>query len=85
MAELLWPDLEEKAQRNNLRQVLFRLRRVAGLLRGTDPLELGAAADVLEFIAALRAHRPPPGQGWLEGTLLGGFEYDDCPDLAEWL
>ncbi|PZA05799.1 MULTISPECIES: BTAD domain-containing putative transcriptional regulator [unclassified Meiothermus] len=85
LAELLWPDLEEKSQRNNLRQVLFRLRRAAGLFWGSDPLELDMAVDVLEFTTGLRSRRPLPDQGWLEGTLLGGFEYDDCPEFAEWL
>lgn len=85
LAELLWPELEERAQRNNLRQVLFRLRRVATLFCGSDPLYLSVPVDVLEFAAALQSHRPLPDQGWLEGTLLGGFEYDDCPDFAEWL
>lgn len=85
LAELLWPEWEERAQRNNLRQVLFRLRRVASLFSGSDPLHLSVPVDVLEFVAALQSHRPLPDPGWLEGTLLGGFEYDDCPDFAEWL
>jgi DNA-binding SARP family transcriptional activator len=85
LAELLWPEWEERAQRNNLRQVLFRLRRAAPLFSGSDPLHLSVPVDVLEFVAALQSHRPLPDPGWLEGTLLGGFEYDDCPDFDEWL
>lgn len=85
LGELLWPELEGKAQRNNLRQIVHRLRQTAGVLGGTDPLELRAAVDVLEFTAALHARRPPQNWEWREGTLLGSYDYDDCPDFAEWL
>ncbi len=76
LATLLWPDAEPDGARNNLRQALFKLRRVAqqDLIAGST--RLGLAPDV--GVDALG--RPPP-----DGQLLEGCDYADCPDFAEWL
>ena len=76
LAALLWPDAEPDGARNNLRQALFKLRRVArqDLISGST--HLGLAPDV--GVDALR--RLPP-----DGLLLEGCDYADCPDFAQWL
>ena len=75
LSSLLWPEVSERTGRANLRQLLRRLRLAAGreLLEGKDPLRLSAAVQV----DALRAGAA--------GELLAGYEYDDCPELADWL
>lgn len=81
VAELLWPDAELDKARNNLRQRLFRLRRLAGtdLVRAGETLALadGVEHDLVEAVdldgAATRS------------DLLGTLAYDDCGDLADWV
>lgn len=88
LAGMLWPESPESTARNNLRQMLRRLRDGAGtdLIAGDDPLALApglvvdAARLELEFFAghfgAVVA---------LEGELLSGHDYEDCPDFTDWL
>ena len=81
VSELLWPDAELDKARDNLRQRLFRLRRLAGadLVKAGETLELAAGVehDLVEDVdldgAAARS------------DLLGTLAYDDCGDLAEWV
>ncbi|MER3554579.1 MAG: hypothetical protein C4331_09585 [Meiothermus sp.] len=88
IAGLLWPEVDEGRARGNLRQCLHRLKRLCGedlvvseeILRlvgdlETDVVGLEAQAFTGEYGPALR----------LEGELLFGHDYDDCPELAEWL
>ena len=72
LAGRLWPDGGEARARTNLRQLLARLRRSAGsLLDESDGwLRLGPQVRVL-----------PPA----DGRLLGPLEFDDLPELADWL
>lgn len=72
LAGLIWPGGSEPRARTNLRQLLLRMRRQAGeLLAETDGLL--ALAPGLQVAA-----RAP-------GRLLGALEFDDAPELAEWL
>ncbi|MDC0722815.1 BTAD domain-containing putative transcriptional regulator [Nannocystis bainbridge] len=92
---LLWPDSPHATARNNMRQLLRRLRLACG---GTEVVEADAErlalgpslrVDValLKSAALARDHAgalealPPDGAG----PLLAGFEFDDCPELARWL
>ncbi|MBX3600911.1 MAG: AAA family ATPase [Rubrivivax sp.] len=71
LADLLWPAASEDAARNSLRQLLFKLRKAAdaALVDGTEPLRLGQAWTV----------EP------VDGELLAGWTYDDCPQFDHWL
>ena len=88
LAGLLWPDSTEDAARANLRQRLKRLRELLGTevivpdetlrLRPdleVDAVQLESLAFTGEYEAALR----------LDGALLSGHDYDDCPDLEAWV
>jgi DNA-binding SARP family transcriptional activator len=72
---LLWPDAAEVTARANLRQLLrrFRLALGAELVEGQDPLRLRLGVQV------------DATHGRSTQELLAGYEYDDCPELAEWL
>jgi DNA-binding SARP family transcriptional activator len=85
LAGFLWPDSGETAARNNMRQLLRRLRLVAGeLVEGDDRISLSqiVTTDVsnlssLDLAKVLELKT--------QATLLEGLEYDDAPDFAEWL
>nr|WP_164017386.1 AAA family ATPase [Pyxidicoccus trucidator] len=91
LACLLWPDSPPTTVRNNMRQLLRRLRLASGgvelveadserlalsPLLGMDLASLKSAATT----HALEALRPGGG-----GPLLAGFDFDDCEELARWL
>lgn len=83
LAGLLWPDATEERARANLRQLLLRLRKLAGgdLVEG-EPLRLAQAVSFdierLETATAL-------GNEPMTPSLLAGLEFDDCAELADWL
>jgi DNA-binding SARP family transcriptional activator len=84
-AALLWPDVDDEAARNNLRQRLHRLRRRAGrdvALTTTDVLRL--AAEVSHDLSSV-AERLTQDANAATGELLGSLHYDDCEQLGEWL
>ena len=72
LAGLLWPAGTEAQARANLRQLLARLRRSAGAVITEADGVLTLAAD----------HGVTDEAG---GALLGGLEFDDLPELAQWL
>jgi hypothetical protein len=88
LAGLLWPDSPEATAKNNMRQLLRRLRTTAGadLVVGEERITL---AEGVEADAAWLQARSFAGEHAaaleLEGELLAGLEYDDAPDLEEWL
>jgi DNA-binding SARP family transcriptional activator len=88
LAGLLWAESSEATARNNMRQLLRRLRLATGLelVHGGDVLTLdeGLAVDALELRAHALAGRHPQALA-LEGVLLGALEFDDCPELLAWL
>ncbi len=88
LAGLLWADSTEESARNSLRQRFYRLRNSVGqdFIVSTEPLRLdpNLSVDVVrfeslmftgEFEAALE----------LEGEFLEGVDFDDCPELSEWV
>ncbi|MEF2280407.1 BTAD domain-containing putative transcriptional regulator [Deinococcus sp. YIM 134068] len=85
---LLWPETREAAARNNLVQMLRKLRSATGadLVGGGELLSLGSALDV-----DARRARDACTRGEFAtlhrfgGELLAGLRYDDCPDLDDWL
>lgn len=89
LAGLLWPNVVDTRARNNLRQLLHRLRAYEDLLDAGAEVRLGAAAvDVSELH---RLHEQGDvtaiADGWSAEVpeLLRGHTFDDCPDFAEWL
>ena len=70
LAAWLWGD--GAGARNSLRQLIFKLPK--GLLEGNDPLKLSGSV-MLDLTRDLG----------MEGELLGGFEYPDCPEFGDWL
>lgn len=73
MAGFLWPQADERRARANLRQTLLRLKRDVGpVLDEADGL-LSLVAGVVEAGSTAA------------GPLLGPLEFDDAPELAEWL
>lgn len=84
VAAMLWPEVDSEHAHNNLRQRLFRLRRVAGrdvVVQGaTLALAPGIGHDLIDPQSALDADaaaRP--------GELLGAQGYDDSIELAQWV
>src|SRR5262249_52801234 len=81
-AGLLWPDVDEDAARNNLRQRLHRLRKRAGrevVLTHHDVLQL--ANDVPRDVANGSSAPDAARAGATASTdLLGTFAYDDCSE-----
>ncbi|WP_170131196.1 BTAD domain-containing putative transcriptional regulator [Deinococcus yavapaiensis] len=87
LVSLLWPETEESAARNNLVHLLRRLRKACGasLVPGHETLALGPEvrtdiADVQDHSGAYEA-----GDALPDGAFLDGVDYDDLPDLADWL
>lgn len=95
VSHLLWPDSPPAAVRNNMRQLLRRLRLSCG---GTDLVDgdsqrLGLSADVTVDLVRLKhaTGRPlPPDvlQALVQGAdvgLLTGVSFDECDELSRWL
>ncbi|HWG84295.1 MAG TPA: BTAD domain-containing putative transcriptional regulator, partial [Deinococcales bacterium] len=88
LAGWLWPEVPEVTARNNMRQLLKRLRDSAGeeVVAGGDRVRLadGVSADAAELEACAFAgeHAAVAALG---GELLAGLDFDDCPDFATWL
>lgn len=88
LAGLLWPDTREAAARNNLVQLLRKMRVTTGQepVTGADVLSLGPdfQVDALEARALITQGRPAEFAAVIP-ALLSGLTYDDCPDLDDWL
>ncbi|MFT3765205.1 MAG: hypothetical protein QM820_06770 [Minicystis sp.] len=88
LAGLLWPDSDEEKARNNMRQLLHRLRVAAGaeLVVGGDVVALSdrVVSDAVQLEAHVFAGRNAEALA-LAGTLLAPLDFDDCPDFAAWL
>ncbi len=92
LAGLLWPDTEPVQERNNLRQLLRRLRLACGgepVLQSVGQqdalvLDEDVDCDLLRLReAAHRGHSEEVLQ--LQGLLLAGLDFDELPELARWL
>ncbi|MBL8739767.1 MAG: AAA family ATPase, partial [Myxococcales bacterium] len=87
IAGLLWPESREATARNNLAQVVRRLRANTGasLIEGDATLELAPVdCDVLELLRSVQAG-DLAAAARAEGELLAGYDYDGCPELEDWL
>jgi DNA-binding SARP family transcriptional activator/Tfp pilus assembly protein PilF len=93
LAGLLWADSEEATARNNLAQLLRRLKKVTdtALVIGDDLLSLTSAIEVdaanlkvLSFEGSYNQLLALSDEA-LRGELLAPHDYDDCPDFADWL
>ncbi|WP_224362764.1 BTAD domain-containing putative transcriptional regulator [Hyalangium versicolor] len=88
LADRLWPEAGESTARNNLRQILKRLRGQLGqeCVENEERLRLceGLPMDVLQLCAAHKAEEHARVASF-EGELLQGLTFDDCPDLSHWL
>jgi DNA-binding SARP family transcriptional activator len=85
LAGWLWPDSGETAARNNMRQLLRRLRVAAGdIVRGEEHIAL--SDDVRVDAQQLSALQTPALEALRDDAdLLQDLEYDDAPDFEEWL
>src|SRR5262249_23465633 len=84
-AALLWPEVDDDAARNNLRQRLHRLRKKAAhdvAVSVNDILRL--ASDVIHDLTGLQARLSDDAAASI-GDLLGTFDYGDCVDLNDWV
>jgi DNA-binding SARP family transcriptional activator len=88
LAGMLWPDSGEDTARNNMRQLLRRLRANTGaaLVLGTEIISLsgGVTTDALELQSHVHDSRYVEALA-LSGGLLGTLDFDDCPDFDAWL
>jgi len=84
VATLLWPAASGPNADASLRQRLFRLRRKCGtgLIDSGAFLKLGAGveSDLATSLAALASDEHAA-----QGELLGDLDFDDAPELADWL
>jgi len=84
VATLLWPDIDEDHARNNLRQRLFRLRK----LTACDLVHTGtmlALTDTVVHDLDTLGPRLLADPDAAVGELLGELEYGDCPELSDWV
>jgi DNA-binding SARP family transcriptional activator len=84
LALMLWPGVDLEHARSSLRQRRFRLSQRCGakLIEGEQTLSL---ADHVEFAGRNLDRFLNLDAAALDGDLLGGCSYDDCPDLSAWL
>jgi DNA-binding SARP family transcriptional activator len=73
LAQALWPQAGEDGARNNLRQLIFKLKKAMD----APPIE---GSDELHLAAGVRLQAGAAG-----APLLEGCDYPDCPDVADWL
>ncbi|WNG45422.1 AAA family ATPase [Archangium minus] len=84
LAGLLWPESREATARNNLSQLLRRLRELLGesAVEGRDTVRL--REDLVVDVRALVRGEPT----WMDspgGELLAELSYDGCEALEDWL
>jgi DNA-binding SARP family transcriptional activator len=84
LAQLIWPQVDEKAALNNLRQRLFRLRKASG----ARLLETGPTLLLAPDLCWSAPRFDDEGEGAVAdspGEFLGALAYDEQPDLAAWV
>jgi DNA-binding SARP family transcriptional activator len=84
LAQMLWPEGDVIKARASLRQRRYRLARSAGLalIEGEATLQLAAGVDHDARDPEARLARDATT---LQGELLEGLVFDDCPEYARWL
>ena len=84
LAAMLWPGASARQADNSLRQRLFRLRREATTPLVTSQAQLQLSSEIGTDIAPTLAHILEDENAGRD-ELLGDLEFDDLPDLADWL
>ncbi|PYE48106.1 AfsR/SARP family transcriptional regulator [Deinococcus yavapaiensis] len=88
LTSLLWPETREDAARNNLVHLLRKLASLAGvpLVEGRETLALHpeVRVDVQSLFLAGEAASGVP-LPVARASLLATHDFDDCPELEEWL
>ena len=89
LAEKLWPDIEPEHQSNNLRALLFKMRRRIGedaLQEKDEALWLSDACSI-DAVRVVEAYLKRDWAAVVASSpeLLGGLIYDDEPELDRWL
>ncbi|PYE54989.1 AfsR/SARP family transcriptional regulator [Deinococcus yavapaiensis] len=87
LLHLLWPESREETARNNLVQLLRKLHALAGTSLIEGRVCLALCADVTADVLGLDASPSGSDASLLHGDprLLAACEFDDCPDLEEWV
>ncbi|PYE53161.1 transcriptional activator [Deinococcus yavapaiensis KR-236] len=88
LAALLWPDSQEGTARNNLSQMLRKLRLASGADLIVGRRELWLADDVRVDARVVRdLYRAGQFEAFVTSfeDVLGTFDFDDCPEFEEWL
>ena len=83
-AAMLWPDIDDKSARNNLRQRLFRLRQTAQRDVVVPDTTLALADGIGHDLSELSARLGGDPEA-APGELLGTLSFDDCVELADWV
>lgn len=88
LAGLLWPDSKEATARNNLAQAVRRLKTNAGVTlvdaESALALPLEATCDVTDLLRLVEANEHLEA-AQLNGSLLDGYDFEDCADFEVWL
>lgn len=84
LAAMLWPTASAKQADTSLRQRLFRLRRDAEATLVSNHAQLQLAEGISTDIGPTLA-RILDDENAGRDELLGDLEFDDAPDLADWL
>lgn len=84
LALMLWPDAGLDHARSSLRQRRFRLAHRLGskVIEGEHTLQLAAQVDYVARDPDLYLRQDLAA---LDGDLLEGYSFDDCPDFSAWL
>ncbi|PYE52723.1 AfsR/SARP family transcriptional regulator [Deinococcus yavapaiensis] len=85
LASLLWPATREESARNNLVQLLRKLHAAIGatIVTGRDCVTL--AENVTVDVAGIVRGRWRDDTDLGDHRLLHGCDFDDCPELEEWV
>lgn len=89
LATLLWSDAPPDRARHNVRQALWRLRRLLGDLfvtREDAVISVGTdlASDRDLFLDAVYRNDAPDALGWYEGPFLGGVTIPGGDEFDDW-
>jgi DNA-binding SARP family transcriptional activator/TolB-like protein len=92
LATLLWPDMDDRRARANLRKGLHRIRKSLGddvlLTRGDDEVAVDPDrlwCDVRAFRASSEAAQAEPALELYAGPLMPGFHLDGTSPFMTWL
>jgi len=89
LATLLWSDAPPDRARHNVRQALWRLRKLLGDLFVTrEDAVIGVGADLASdrdlFLDAVYRNDAPDALGWYEGPFLGGITIPGGDEFDDW-